>query len=50
MFRATIGQIVTATFGVVFLVVILEHAGGFSQILGKSATAYATSVKALEGH
>jgi len=47
--RSELREILTATFTVVILVVILEHAGAFSQILGKSASAYATSVRALEG-
>lgn len=48
--KGSIHEILAATFTVVIVVVILEHAGGFSQILGKSATAYATDVRALEGH
>jgi len=48
--RGELREILTATFTVVVLVVILEHAGAFSQILGRSASAYATDVRALEGH
>lgn len=48
--KGDIKQILGATFTVVILVVILEHAGAFSQILGKTASAYATDVRALEGH
>lgn len=47
--RMTIREVLTATFALATLVVILEHAGGFSKILSSGASAYSTGFKALTG-
>lgn len=48
--RGSLRQILTATFGLAALLIILERAGGFSKILESSASAYATGFAALTGH
>jgi hypothetical protein len=48
--RFTIKQVLSATFGLAALLIIVEHAGGFSQILESGAGAYATGFQALTGH
>jgi hypothetical protein len=48
--RFSISQLLQATFALAALVVIVEHAGGFSKILGAGANAYATGFNALTGH
>jgi hypothetical protein len=48
--RGSLRQILTATFGLAALLIIVEHAGGFSKILESGAGAYATGFAALTGH
>jgi hypothetical protein len=48
--RGTVAKILSATFGLAALLIILEHAGGFSKVLDSSAGAYATGFAALTGH
>jgi hypothetical protein len=48
--RFSLKQIISATFGLAILVVILEHAGSFSRILESGAGSYATAFNALTGH
>jgi len=48
--RFTLRQILSATFGLAALVIILEHAGNFSKILESGSSAYATGFNALTGH
>jgi hypothetical protein len=48
--RFSLRQIITATFGLAVLVVILEHAGQFSKVLESGAGSYATAFNALTGH
>lgn len=48
--RGSLRQILTATFGLAALLVIVEHAGGFSKILEAGGGAYATGFAALTGH
>jgi hypothetical protein len=48
--RGSLRQILTATFGLAALLIIVEHAGGFSRILESGAGAYATGFAALTGH
>jgi hypothetical protein len=48
--RGSLRQILTATFGLAALLIIVEHAGGFSRILESGAGAYATGFSALTGH
>lgn len=46
---ARIGQIIEGTFVVVALYLIVKNAGGFSQTVTAISSAYAGSVKALQG-
>lgn len=48
--RFTLRQILSATFGLAALLIIVEHAGGFSQILESATSGYATGFQALTGH
>jgi hypothetical protein len=48
--RSTVKQVLGATFALAALLIIMEHAGGFSQILDKGANAYSTGFAALTGH
>jgi hypothetical protein len=48
--RFSFRQVITATFGLAVLVVILEHAGAFSRVLESGAGSYATAFNALTGH
>jgi hypothetical protein len=48
--RSTLKQVLAATFGLAALLIIVEHAGGFSKLLDSSAGAYATGFAALTGH
>jgi hypothetical protein len=48
--RFSLRQVITATFGLAVLVVILEHAGAFSRVLEAGAGSYATAFNALTGH
>jgi hypothetical protein len=48
--RFSLRQIITATFGLAILVVILEHVGAFSKVLESGAGSYATAFNALTGH
>lgn len=48
--RSTLKQLLAATFGLAALLIILEHAGGFSRVLDSGAGAYATGFAALTGH
>jgi hypothetical protein len=48
--RGSFRQILSATFGLAVLLIIVEHAGGFSKILESGAGAYATGFAALTGH
>jgi hypothetical protein len=48
--RFPLSQLLQATFALAALVIIVEHAGGFSKILGAGANAYATGFNALTGH
>ncbi len=48
--RGTVKEILSATFGIVILVIILEHAGGFSKVVTSGSSAYVTAVHGLEGH
>jgi hypothetical protein len=48
--RFGLKQIISATFGLAILVVILEHAGAFSRVLESGAGSYATAFNALTGH
>ncbi len=45
--RSTLKQVLAATFGLAALVIVLEHAGGFSKVLASGASAYSTGFKAL---
>lgn len=47
--RSLAVKIVVYTFGVAALIAVLEHAGGFSQILTSGSTSYATAFGALTG-
>jgi len=48
--RGSLRQLLTATFGLAALLILVEHAGGFSKILESGAGAYATGFAALTGH
>ncbi len=48
--RGTVAKVLSATFGLAALLIILEHAGGFSKVLDSGAGAYATGFAALTGH
>ena len=48
--RSSLKQLLGATFGLAVLLVIVEHSGGFSKVLGASAGAYSTGFNALIGH
>lgn len=48
--RGSLRQILTATFGLAALLIIVEHAGGFSKILDSASGGYATGFAALTGH
>lgn len=48
--RGSLRQILTATFGLAALLIIVEHAGGFSKILETGASSYSTGFAALTGH
>jgi hypothetical protein len=48
--RGSLRQVLTATFGLAALLIIVEHAGGFSKILEAGAGSYATGFAALTGH
>jgi hypothetical protein len=48
--RSTLAKVLSATFGLAALLVVLEHAGGFSKILDSGAGAYATGFAAITGH
>jgi hypothetical protein len=48
--RFSLRQILAGTFGIATLIVILEHAGAFSQVLESGSGAYATAFNALTGH
>lgn len=48
--RGSLRQLLGATFGLAALVIIIEHAGGFSKILDSGAGAYSTGFNALVGH
>lgn len=48
--RGSLKQILTATFGLAALLVILEHAGGFSKVISSASGGYATGFAALTGH
>jgi hypothetical protein len=48
--RGTVKEILSATFGIVILVIILEHAGAFSKVLTSGSSAYVKAVSGLEGH
>jgi hypothetical protein len=48
--RYSLKQLLSATFGLAALVVILEHAAGFSRVLEAGSGAYATGFNALTGH
>jgi hypothetical protein len=43
-------MVVPSIFAMAALLVILEHAGGFSSILGTGSGAFATGFQALTGH
>lgn len=48
--RGSLRQILSATFGLAALLIIVEHAGGFSKILESASGAYATGFASLTGH
>jgi hypothetical protein len=48
--RFTLKQVLSATFGLAALLMILEHAGAFTKILTASASSYATAFNAVTGH
>jgi hypothetical protein len=48
--RASVKQILSAVFGIAVLIIIVEHAGGFSSILESGAGAFSTGFQALTGH
>jgi hypothetical protein len=48
--RGTVAKVLSATFGLAALLIILEHAGGFSKVLDAGAGAYATGFSAITGH
>jgi hypothetical protein len=48
--RYSLKQLLSATFGLAALLIILEHAGQFSKVLESGAGAYATGYNALIGH
>jgi hypothetical protein len=48
--RGTLKQVIGVTFGLAALLIVLEHAGGFSQVLESGARSYATAFQALTGH
>lgn len=48
--RGSLRQILTATFALAALLIIVEHAGGFSRILDSASGGYATGFAALTGH
>jgi hypothetical protein len=48
--RASFKQIVSSVFGVAILIIIVEHAGGFSEILNTGSGAFSTGFQALTGH
>jgi hypothetical protein len=48
--RGTVAKVLSATFGLAALLIILEHAGGFSKVLDSGAGAYATGFAAITGH
>ncbi len=50
MGRFSLKQLLSATFGLAALVIVLEHAGAFSKVLESSAGAYATGFNTLTGH
>jgi hypothetical protein len=50
VFRSLAAKVVVYTFGVAALIAILEHAGGFSQILSTSFSGYGGAFTALTGH
>lgn len=48
--RGLVFKVATSVFGLAALLIILEHAGGFSSILGTGSSAFATGYEALTGH
>jgi hypothetical protein len=48
--RSTLAKVLSATFGLAALLIVLEHAGGFSKVLESGAGAYATGFAAITGH
>ncbi len=48
--RFTVGEIIRATVVLAGLLIIVEHAGGFSKVLSSGATSYATVFNAVSGH
>ena len=45
--RFSLKQILSATFGLAVLMIILEHAGAFSQVLESGVGAYSTAYETL---
>ncbi len=48
--RGTIKEVMTAIFGIAILVIILEHAGGFSKVVGSSVSGTDQVFNTLVGH
>lgn len=48
--RGTLKQVIAGVFGLAFVLVILEHAGGFSSILAQGGGTFSTAYQALTGH
>lgn len=48
--RGLVRDLMMYTLGIAVLVVILEHAGGFSTVLGASSRAYSSTFNTLTGH
>jgi hypothetical protein len=48
--RFTVGEVIRATVFLAGLLIIVEHAGGFSQVLKAGAGGYATVFQSISGH
>lgn len=48
--RFTVGEVIRATVGLAALLIIVEHAGGFSQVLRAGGGTYATIFQSVSGH
>jgi hypothetical protein len=48
--RFTVGEIIRATVFLAALLIIVEHAGGFSRVLGAGASSYTQIFTAVSGH